>query len=184
MSSATEMISARGTMTSLTLISCRPRTFFSMARSCGLKSSASEASSRASSISSRIEAPLRPSSPRRRSIIEPPCLPELRSLGSSVSRSGALMAKGLFVFVVAIGIIDAQSAQDANLHRLHRLGFGLVFVVVAKKMQKTVDNHVTTMLFQRLALLLRFARHCLASHRDVADKASGFGRIRTWKGQY
>src|SRR5271166_4548803 len=176
MSIETDMISARGTMTSLTLISCRPSTFLSMARSCGLKSSAIEASSSASSISSRIEAPLKPNKERNRSITEPPCFPGLRSpeAVSSVSRSGALIADRLFTWVLAIGVVDAQSSQDADFHCLHRLGFFVVFVVVAQKMEEAVNNHVTAMLFQCFALLLRLARHGLVGYRDIAKKTCGF----------
>ena len=172
----TAMMSARGTITSATRTSCRPRTFLRIARSCGVKSALAPASSSASSMSSRTEAGPRPNRPRSRSN-----KPGMRFASADRARPARRRrarsfwrfahALGSAECVGAVGVGDAEPRQNARLHRLHRFGVGVVLVVEADQMQEAVDDEMAIMVGERLALLLRLALHRLEGEDDVAEQA-------------
>src|SRR3954467_2043396 len=54
-----------------------------------------------------------------------------------------------------IGIGDAGLRQNLDLHPLHRLGVGVVFVIVANQMQEPVHRKMAQMMIERLLFLVR-----------------------------
>src|ERR1700720_3496175 len=162
-------MSARGTITSPTCTSCKARTFFNNARSCGEISSSFEVSARASSISSRIDSPPRPNKARNRSnrlgFPPEPVLPA--SLAGSCSVIGA----GCFLdqrFPEGVG--NPEPAENRALQCLHRFGFGRRDMVVADKMQKAMHQKMGDVIAQRPSCFGSFPRGGLERDDDIAEE--------------
>src|SRR3984893_3106498 len=178
--SATATMSARGTITSPTCTSCKARTFFNKARSCGEISSSIDGSARASSMSSRIDSPPRPNKARNRSnrlgFPPEPVLPA--SLVGSCSVIGA----GCFLdqrFPEGVG--NPEPAENRAFERLHRLGFGRPDMVVPNQMQKAMHQKMGDVIAQRPSCFGGFLRGGLERDDDVAEERRRSRTTPGWK---
>src|ERR1019366_205689 len=171
--SATAVMSARGTMTSPTCTSCKARTFFNKARSCGETSSSGEASASASSMSSRIEASAMPNNARNRSnrLGFPPEADLAAPASLAAETSCSLIGAGRFLDQGdPVGVVNPETAEDGAFERLHRLGFGRLDMVVADKMQKSMHQKMGGVIAQWFSCFKGFPRGGLECDHDVAKK--------------
>ena len=166
-SSASAMMSARGTITSSTRTSCSASTFLRMARSCGVNSSLA-LSSIASSISSRAEA-------RRQAEQRPHALEQARGLfarnaGRRFRRRSALVRHVIRQRLRAHRVGRPEPRQNPCLERLHALRLCVRLVIVADQMQKSMGDEMAIVVGERHAELLGLARERLEGERDVAER--------------
>jgi len=74
----------------------------------------------------------------------------------------------------AIWVADAQFCKYGSLQRLHFLGLRLgIDVIVAGKMEQSMNDQMGRMVFERHALVRRLARAGLVRERDVAKHDRG-----------
>src|SRR3984893_3150527 len=173
-------MSARGTITSPTCTSCKARTFFNNARSCGEISSSIDGSARASSMSSRIDSPPRPNKARNRSnrlgFPPEPVLPASLVGSCSVIGAGCFLDQRF-----PEGVSNLESTENRTFEHLHRLGFGRPGMVVAGQMQKAVHQKMGDVITQWPSCFRGFPRGGLERDDDITKERRRSRIAPGWK---
>src|SRR4029077_8032296 len=192
----TATMSARGTMMLSILHSRRARMFLSIVASVGENPDSRCSPVSTSSRSARVAAAFQPNRMRITRVSQPSCgsagcgttmgrrrcslsLDSLRwgawdmALGKGGCRCQA-SASGLGRAPIGVG--NRQPPQDVALGLFHRLGIRVLLVIVAQKVEKTMDGQMGDMMRKGLSLAACLPRDGVVGENDVAKEWRPFTR--------